>query len=76
LKEGKIEEIVVQRQSSDVSGRHKSTAELRLSPRAATQAKSREFVQFGEPGCRVGQFSTRSWVRIQAAPEVRVRKTA
>ena len=28
------------------------------------------------PGCRVGQFSTRSGVRNQAAPEVRVRKTA
>jgi hypothetical protein len=28
------------------------------------------------PGCRVGQFSTRSWVRNQAAPEVWVRKTA
>jgi hypothetical protein len=28
------------------------------------------------PDCRVGQFSTRSWVRNQAAPEVRVRKTA
>jgi hypothetical protein len=27
------------------------------------------------PDCRVGQFSTRSWVRNQAAPEVRVRKT-
>jgi hypothetical protein len=66
LKEGKIEEIVVQRQSSDVSG--KAQKYSRVEPR--------EFVQFGEPGCRVGQFSTRSWVRIQAAPEVRVRKTA
>jgi hypothetical protein len=28
------------------------------------------------PDCRVGQFSTRSWVRNRAAPEVRVRKTA
>jgi hypothetical protein len=27
------------------------------------------------PDCRGGQFSTRSWVRNQAAPEVRVRKT-
>jgi hypothetical protein len=29
-----------------------------------------------QPDCRVGQFSTRSWVRNQAAPEVRVLKSA
>ena len=28
------------------------------------------------PECRVWQFSTRSWVRNQVAPEVQVRKTA
>jgi hypothetical protein len=38
LKEGKIEEIVVQRQSSDVSG--KAQKYSRVEPR--------EFVQFGE----------------------------
>jgi hypothetical protein len=45
LKEGKIEEIVVQRQSSDVSG--KAQKYSRVEPR--------EFVQFGEKDMRIDQ---------------------